>query len=275
MSAAAVKLDVPRAAPPVPRRVVRYAGAAAACGITTLLALPLARLFDPPNIVMLFLLAVLIVAMTLGRGPAVVSAFLSVALFDFFFVPPTFSFTVHDAQYLLTFAAMLAVALVIGHLTAGLKEQAAEASARERRTSALYGMARGLAGAATAAQAAAIVQRFVAEAAGGAAVVFLRTADGKADVVETPGAIAASRFDAPLVELAMVSGEAVELDFDTYVPLLAKSRVHGVLAVAYDRAHAPFMPQQRELLAAVGALVAIVAERLVAEDAHAQRVAAE
>ena len=49
------------------------------------------------------------------------TSFLSVALFDFFFVPPTLSFTVADAQYLLTFAVMLGVALLIAHLTAGLK----------------------------------------------------------------------------------------------------------------------------------------------------------
>ena len=45
-----------------------------------------------------------------GRGPAVLAAFLSVAAFDFFYVPPRFSFAVSDVQYLLTFAVMLVVA---------------------------------------------------------------------------------------------------------------------------------------------------------------------
>ena len=63
---------------------------------------------------MLFLLTVVLVALRLGRGPAVLAAFVSVPAFDFFCVPPRLSFAVSDAQYLLTFAVMLAVALIIG-----------------------------------------------------------------------------------------------------------------------------------------------------------------
>ena len=85
-----------------------------------MIATPLREVLDLTNIVMLFLLTVLLVAARLGRGPAVLAAFLSVALFDVYFVPPRFSFTVHDTQYLVTFAVMLAVALVTGQLTAGL-----------------------------------------------------------------------------------------------------------------------------------------------------------
>jgi two-component system sensor histidine kinase KdpD len=93
---------------------------------------------------MLFLLAVLIVAMRLGRGPAVASSFLAVAAFDFFFVPPRFSFAVSDAQYLMTFAVMLIVALITGQLTARYKQHADVATQREARARALYEMARDL-----------------------------------------------------------------------------------------------------------------------------------
>jgi K+-sensing histidine kinase KdpD len=51
------------------------------------------------------------VALYLGRGPSVWAAFQSVACFDFFFVPPKYTFSVDDPQYLLTFAIMLAIAL--------------------------------------------------------------------------------------------------------------------------------------------------------------------
>jgi two-component system sensor histidine kinase KdpD len=61
-----------------------------------LIATPLREHFDLANIVMLFLLTVVLVAVRLGRGPAVAAAFLSVAAFDFFFVPPRFSFAVSD-----------------------------------------------------------------------------------------------------------------------------------------------------------------------------------
>ena len=91
---------------------------------------------------MLFLLTVVLVAVKLGRGPAVLAAFVSVATFDFFFVPPRFSFAVTDFQYLLTFAVMLAVALIIGQMTAGLRYQARVASYREERARVLYEFAR-------------------------------------------------------------------------------------------------------------------------------------
>ncbi len=77
-----------------------------------------------------------------GRGPAVLAAFVSVASFDFFYVAPKFSFAVSDFQYLLTFAVMLIVALIIGQMTAGLRYQARVASYREERARVLYEFAR-------------------------------------------------------------------------------------------------------------------------------------
>ena len=74
------------------------------CALTALVAWPLAKRLDLANIVMLFLLTVVVVAVQFGRRPAIVAAFLSVALFDFLFVPPQFSFAVNDVQYLVTFA---------------------------------------------------------------------------------------------------------------------------------------------------------------------------
>ncbi len=86
-----------------PRRGVkrlRYVWSLLACLVITLVATPLLPYFDLANIVMLFLLAVVLVAVKWGRGPAVLAAFVSVATFDFFFVPPRFTFAVSDFQYL-------------------------------------------------------------------------------------------------------------------------------------------------------------------------------
>ena len=123
---------------------LRYVWALAACAFTTLVATALLPYFDLANIVMLFLLTVVLVALKFGRGPAVLAAFVSVAAFDFFCVPPRLSFAVSDAQYLLTFAVMLAVALIIGQMTAGLRYQARIASYREERARSLYEFARDL-----------------------------------------------------------------------------------------------------------------------------------
>ena len=115
------------------QRLLRYVWAAAACALPTLIGTLLQPYFDPANIVMLFLLTVVVVAVMFGRGPAVLATLLGVASFDFFFVPPRFSFAVSDVQYLLTFVVMLAVGLITGQLTAGLRYQARVAAHREER----------------------------------------------------------------------------------------------------------------------------------------------
>ncbi len=99
------------------------------------------------NIAMVYLAAVVVSAIWLGRGPAILCAAAGVAAFDFFFVSPRWSFAVSDAQYLLTFAVMLAVGLVIGTLAARTRSQASQAWDRERRTAALYALSRELAAA--------------------------------------------------------------------------------------------------------------------------------
>jgi two-component system sensor histidine kinase KdpD len=82
--------------------------------------------FDLVNIAMVYLLAVVIVALRYSRGPAVFASLLSVVAFDILFVPPKGTFTVHDAQYLLTFAIMLAVGLLISRLTESIRVRARE-----------------------------------------------------------------------------------------------------------------------------------------------------
>ena len=116
----------------------RHLLALLAVGINTLLAVPLHNHLDLANTAMLFLLTVALVAVKLGRRPAILTAFCSVIAFDFFFVPPHWSLSVAHAQYLVTFAVMLVVALIITHLTAGLRQQATDANTREQQALSLY-----------------------------------------------------------------------------------------------------------------------------------------
>ena len=109
---------------------LNYAKATLAVMAIALLGAPLLGQFDLANIAMLFPLAVLFAAIRLGRGPAVFAAFLSVALFDFFFVHPHFTLAVSDLQDLLTFAVLLAVALTTAELAARLRRERDSAEAR-------------------------------------------------------------------------------------------------------------------------------------------------
>lgn len=123
-----------------------YAQAVAVVGICTLASVALRSALDPVNLVMFYLLGVVAVAMRSHRRVALFASILSVAAFDVFCIPPYFTFAVSDYEYLLTFAVMLTVAIIVSTLTVRIRLQAAHAADRESRTQALYRLTKELAG---------------------------------------------------------------------------------------------------------------------------------
>ncbi len=97
------------------------------------------------NLIMIYLLGVAWLAYRHGRSISILGTLLSVACFDFFFVPPLYSFTVLNKEYVLTFAVMMIVGLIIGSLTGRLRGQTISLDLRERRTQILYSLSRDLA----------------------------------------------------------------------------------------------------------------------------------
>src|SRR3954466_6007260 len=81
--------------------------------------------------VMLYLLGVVLVSLRFGYGPSLLAAVLSVLCFDFFFIPPIFTFAVHDLSHVVTFGVMFLVALVISGLTQRVRAQKDAADQRE------------------------------------------------------------------------------------------------------------------------------------------------
>ncbi|MDE3088733.1 MAG: sensor histidine kinase KdpD, partial [Chloroflexota bacterium] len=127
------------------RPLRRYLLSLGLVAAATVLGIPVRALIDPTNLVMLYLVAVVVAATYLGRGPSILAAMLSVLALDFFFVPPAFTFAVTDTQYLLTFAGLLIVGTVISALTVRVREQADAAQQREAQTAELYEFTRDLA----------------------------------------------------------------------------------------------------------------------------------
>jgi two-component system sensor histidine kinase KdpD len=191
-----------------------------------------------------------------------------VAIFDFFFVPPRMSFAVSDVQYLMTFAVMLVVGLVVGQLTAGYKYQAYVAGSRESRVRALYEMSRDLSAALLPEQIAEIGERFlVAEM--GARSAFLLTDD--ADHLQAPIFASAGlpEIDSGIAQWAFDHAEPAGQGTDTlpaspvlYLPLKAPMRA----CVAYwpwrCAIRHVFIPEQRRLLETFASLIAIALERV-------------
>ena len=248
----------------------RYGNAALTCLATTAAAFALSPWFDPANIVMLFLLSVVLVAVWFGRRPAILAAFLNVALFDFFFVPPTFTMGVHDVQYLLTFAVMLVVALVIGHLTSDLRYQARVAIHRERRARVLYELGRELSGAISPGQIAGICDRYSEETFRAVAAILLPDEHGR---IQPPGP-ETSVTPNPEVDLGTAQwvfdrGQPAGFGTDTlpgipvqYIPLKAPGHTRGVLALQPSNPRLLLIPEQRRLLETFAALIGIALERV-------------
>ncbi|WP_241015126.1 DUF4118 domain-containing protein, partial [Burkholderia sp. Ac-20379] len=262
-----------------------YAAAALICAaLTGVAALAQARL-DLTNLVMLYLLGVVFSAVRLGRGPGVMQSFLSVAAFDFFFVPPRMSLSVSDTQYLLTFFGMLLTSLVISHLTSSLSRSAGVAERRERRTGAMYAMARELAAALTAEQIVEIGSRHVAEVFRARVAMLLPdNADGAEQVrqkIENPDeavTLTGAALDCDVGQWVYDQQKPAGRGTDTlpaaralYLPLKAPMRTRGVLAVLAQDARELDAPEQQRMLDAFAAQIALALERVhyveIARDA--------
>jgi two-component system sensor histidine kinase KdpD len=173
-----------------------YVRAIAVIGLTLALGLAVRARLNPIDVVMLFLLAVVIVAATEGRGPAVLTVLLATALFDFFFVPPYGTFSVLDQSFGFTFGVMFVVALIMSGLTGRIRSQALEAQRGEARASALYEMVRDLAATSRRDEQRVIAARHLAAIARGEAEVVL--ADGMAAGQPLPPSLGA---DSPLSDI--------------------------------------------------------------------------
>ncbi len=245
-----------------------YAMAAVGCVLAGLASAVVFPMVDLPNIVMVFLLAVVLVSVRYGRGPGVLASFLSVAIFDFVFVQPRLSLAVTDVQYLMTFAVMLAVGLITGQLTAGSKYQAKVATRREQRVRSLYEMSRDLSAALMREQIAEIGERFIV-AELGAKAAFLLTDDADRLQPAIPSVNGLPAADLGIAQWAFDHGEAAGQGTNTlaaspilYLPLKAPMRLRGVLALELRHSDRLLIPEQRRLLDTFASLIAIALERV-------------
>ncbi len=130
---------------PKPRpQWANYALAGVGVALCTALAYALFPYLALTSVAMMYLLTVVIISLSLGRGPAIISSFLSVALTWFSFVPEYFSFAMANTEYVLTLVVMLVVSILISGLTARIRYQATVARQQERQAAALFQMSQNL-----------------------------------------------------------------------------------------------------------------------------------
>ena len=121
-----------------------YISAPVMTGIFTLLMFPLRSYTEPVNLVMLYLIGIVSVALRYGRGPSLLATLLAAVCFNFFFIPPYEVFKIADQQHFITFAVLLVTGVIIGSQTARLRLQAIYSRRREKNTATLFAMSREL-----------------------------------------------------------------------------------------------------------------------------------
>ena len=133
--------------PVVPRAIpwVSYIVSIGIVALATLFDSAVSPYLRSPNLLMVYLLAVIAVSLLGEIGPAILACLLSVITYGFFFVPPSFTFGINDFEYILSLIVMLFVTLTITHLTILTRRQAESARHIEHQTSALYKLSRRLA----------------------------------------------------------------------------------------------------------------------------------
>ena len=240
-----------------------YACAALASLATALAATPLLAFLDLANIAMLFLLVVVLVAVRFGRGPSVLATCVSVACFDFFFVPPRFTLAISDFQYAITFVVMLVVGLITGHLTAGLRFQAQLATQREQRALALYAFARDLSGALEQAQVLDLTQAAIARAFHATATLLLPDDDGRLHApIDTAIDVHVAQWAFDHAASAGAGTDTLSASRVLYLPLVAPMRTRGILAIAPHDSAATLPAEERQQRETFAALAAIALERV-------------
>lgn len=238
------------------------------CGLITLLAYWQLPMFDLANIVMIYLLGVVMVALFYGRWPSVLATVLNVASFDLFFVMPRWSFSVTDVQYIVTFGVMLMVGLIIGNLTAGVRYQAKVARTREQRAQHLYEMSKMLSRSLTIEDIAKSSSYFISSSFNAKNSLLLPDESGRLvpvslnnhGVINVDSAISRWCFD----KRSPAGSGTDTLPSVPYQlqPLTTQNKTFGVLAIEPASLRQLMIPEQQRLLQTYTVLIANALERL-------------
>lgn len=258
---------VPRTAKVAARE---FAWCAATVAVCTVGAVLLRGWLDAVNLAMLYLLGVVAAATRFSRRASVFTSVLSVAAFDFFCVPPFYTFAVSDYEFLVTFAVMLTVALVISSMTAEIRLQAQHAAEREGRTRSLYRLTQELArqtGWMEAARAAASITR---EVFGGRVILFFSDEEGRISFRNrTSDELPLPRQEESIAQWVFENGRPAGKGTGTlpgaaalYLPLKGAQKNIGVLAMLPAGEAAAASPEQEQLLEVFASQTGLALERI-------------
>ena len=235
---------------------------------TSLFAEPAHHYLAPTNLVMIYLLAVVLAATRLGRKPAMLTALLSVVAFDFFFVPPRFTFAASDPEYLVTFVALFTVGIVISTLVSQSRERAEAIREREVQTASLYYLSRDLAVASDLTGILDAMLRNIEESLGAQIAVLLPEGE-RLEVKRASSDLSLGIKESAVADWAFKNRSPAGRGTDTlvsaellYLPMQTTGDVLGILGVRLREQADYTSPLSRRLVQAFATQAALAIERV-------------
>ena len=235
------------------------------------------------DIAMGSLLGIVIAAMRLGRGPSLLATLLTVLCYDFFFVPPVWTFVVEDLKHILTFAMMFFVALVTSTLASRLHAQLASGREQTLRLQKLYSLSRELASASDARQIAQVCTRHAVEAGFAGAAWLTRRGRGIEVLAEAGATFAHDAKEQGVALWVAERGQPAGRTTQTlaaaagfHMPIRGVEKVFGVLTVTFPEHSALERPEGLLLIEQMVHQAALAIDRAnLADDARRMLVEAE
>ncbi len=242
----------------------RYAYVVLAIALATSISVASFRFVDLANLVMVYLLAVVIVAARLGKGPATATTVGGVATFVYIFVPEYHSFVVADLHYLPTFLIMAGVGLVVATLTSQLRAEVVATEAREARGVALYELSGDLAATEDRVSIAAVVGKHVQRTFRCRSTLIENTAAGWRPI----GTVASDmdERDLQVAHQAMTERRALRVGAQVFQPLIVTNEVIGILRSDGHDLTTLLTATEQQLLASFAHSIAIALHRLVVKE---------
>ncbi len=220
------------------------------------------------------LFAVLIIAIYLGRGPAVMAAAISAISFNFLFIPPRFAFHITELHDNILFVMYFVIAILAGNMTARIRTQERQAIYNADRTLALYTLAHETATAVNMDDVLRtgvnqIGQVFAAE------VAILLPKNGRLErQAHSSSTLSIDDKEYNVASWVFENGKPAGRFTDTlplaaaqYLPLLTPNRTVGVIGIRQDNR---LSVDQEALLETLGNQIALVIERELLDEAAEQ-----
>jgi two-component system sensor histidine kinase KdpD len=271
-----------------PFHLSAYAGSFAMSTVALAVSVVLRQYLQLANVALVLLVAVLASAVTYGLWPSLFAGLICALAYNFFFLPPLYTFTIADPENVITLAAFSLVAVIAGNLAARMRTQAIVARERAATTEELYLFSRKLAGVAslddllwaTAYQIAHMLHVHVvlllpAEENGGSEELAVRAGYPPEDMLDD-GDLAAARWAFGHGSEAGRGANTLPGARRLFLPMKTGRGIVGIIGLD-SKGEGPLLsPDQRRLLDSLADQAALAIERIrLAEEADRARIASE